>query len=38
EGKELELYAITSEGLNEWERVKSWLCKILGCGCDACGR
>ena len=38
EGKELELYAITSEGLNEWERVKNWLCKILGCGGDACGR
>lgn len=37
EGRELELYAITSEGLNEWERVKSWLCKILGCGGDTCG-
>ena len=31
EGKELELYAITPEGLAEWRRVRGWLCKLLDC-------
>jgi len=38
EGKELELYAITPEGLDGWRRVRGWLCKLLGCEGDACGR
>lgn len=38
EGKELELYAITPEGLLEWRRVRSWLCKLLGCGGELCER
>ncbi len=38
EGKELELYAITPEGLLEWRRVRGWLCKLLGCGGDTCER
>ena len=38
EGKELELYAITPEGLLEWQRVRGWLCKLLGCEGVICGR
>ena len=38
EGKELELYAITPEGLLEWRRLRGWLCKLLGCGGDTCER
>ncbi|MDD4253265.1 MAG: transcriptional regulator, partial [Methanoculleus horonobensis] len=38
EGKELELYAITPEGLAEWRRVRGWLCKLLGCEGDTCER
>ena len=38
EGKELELYAITPEGLLEWRRIRSWLCKLLDCDDDACER
>ena len=38
EGKELELYSITPEGCEEWNKVKAWLCKLLGCGEDYCGR
>ena len=32
EGKELELYTITPEGLAEWERTRAWLCRFLHCG------
>ncbi|MDD5142668.1 transcriptional regulator [Methanoregula sp.] len=32
EGKELELYTITPEGLDEWERIRAWLCRFLHCG------
>lgn len=32
ENKQLESYAITKEGFEEWKRVKEWLCKFLGCG------
>jgi len=32
EGKELESYQITTEGLLEWERVKNWLKIFLKCG------
>jgi len=38
EGEELELYAITSEGLTEWQRVRNWLCKLLECEGDTCER
>jgi len=38
EGKDLELYAITPEGLLEWRRVRGWLCKLLGCEGDTCER
>jgi DNA-binding PadR family transcriptional regulator len=38
EGKELELYSITPEGLLEWERIRGWLCKLLGCVGDTCER
>jgi len=38
EGKELELYAITPEGLLAWQRVRGWLCKLLGCEGDTCER
>ena len=38
EGKELDLYAITPEGLAEWRRVRGWLCKLLGCEGDTCER
>lgn len=38
EGKELDLYAITPEGLAEWRRVQGWLCKLLGCEGDTCER
>ncbi|KUG20904.1 MAG: transcriptional regulator [Methanomicrobiaceae archaeon] len=38
EGKELELYAITPDGLAEWRRVRSWLCKLLGCEGEIGGR
>lgn len=30
EGKELESYKITAEGLNEWNQVRAWLMKFLG--------
>jgi hypothetical protein len=32
EGKELELYIITAEGLDEWDRIRAWLCRFLRCG------
>jgi len=32
EGKELELFAITLQGLDEWARTREWLCKFLQCG------
>ena len=32
EGKELELYIITPEGLDEWTRIRTWLCRFLHCG------
>jgi len=32
ERKELELFAITPEGLEEWRRTREWLCKFLCCG------
>jgi len=38
EGKEIDLYAITPEGLIEWRRLRSWLCKLLGCKGDFCER
>lgn len=31
EGKELELFSITREGLDEWKRVREWLCRFLEC-------
>lgn len=31
DGKELELYRITPEGLDEWIRVRDWLCRFLQC-------
>jgi len=31
DGKELELYTITQEGVEEWDRVKNWLCRFLQC-------
>jgi hypothetical protein len=31
EGKELELYTITGEGLDEWTRTRKWLCTFLHC-------
>jgi DNA-binding MarR family transcriptional regulator len=31
DGKELELYSITPEGLDEWNRVRDWLCRFLQC-------
>ncbi len=37
EGKGLELWSITSEGLKEWQKVKNWLCSLLGCRGDVCG-
>ncbi len=32
EEKELELYTITPEGQDEWERTRAWLCRFLRCG------
>ena len=32
EGKELELFAITDEGQEEWTRTRIWLCRFLQCG------
>lgn len=32
EGKDLESYQITSEGLLEWDKIKSWLKKLVDCG------
>jgi hypothetical protein len=32
EGKELELYIITTEGQDEWKRIRTWLCRFLHCG------
>ncbi len=32
DGKELELYTITPEGQDEWERITSWLRRFLDCG------
>lgn len=31
ENKDLQLFKVTPEGLNEWKNVKSWLCKFLNC-------
>jgi len=31
DGKELELYSITPDGLDEWNRVRDWLCRFLQC-------
>jgi len=31
EGKGLELFSITPEGLEEWNIVKEWLCRFLQC-------
>lgn len=31
EGKELELFRITTQGLDEWKRVRAWLRKFLEC-------
>jgi len=36
EGKELELYSITSDGITEWRKVRTWLRKLLGCEEDRC--
>lgn len=36
EGKDLELYSITDEGLTEWKKVRGWLRQLLGCGDDNC--
>jgi DNA-binding PadR family transcriptional regulator len=36
EGKELELYSITDEGLTEWKKVRGWLRQLLGCEDDTC--
>jgi len=32
EGKELQLFSITSEGQEEWKRTREWLCRFLQCG------
>jgi hypothetical protein len=32
EGKELELFTITTEGQEEWTRTRDWLCRFLQCG------
>lgn len=37
EGKELELWSMTREGMEEWKKVKMWLCRLLGCAGDTCG-
>ncbi len=37
EGKELELWSMTHEGLEEWKKVKKWLCRLLECAGDSCG-
>ncbi len=37
EGKELELWSMTLEGLEEWKKVKKWLCRLLECSGDSCG-
>ena len=34
ENKELESYRITTAGLEEWERVRDWLCRFGACGGD----
>jgi DNA-binding PadR family transcriptional regulator len=31
EGKELQLFAITPEGQDEWKRTREWLCRFLQC-------
>jgi hypothetical protein len=31
ENKDLQLFKITPEGLNEWMNVRAWLCKFLNC-------
>jgi len=31
EGKELESFRITPDGITEWERIHAWLCKFLEC-------
>jgi len=31
ENKELQLWKITPDGLNEWKNVKRWLCMFLKC-------
>jgi hypothetical protein len=37
EGKELELWSMTPEGMEEWKKVKMLLCRLLGCAGDTCG-
>ena len=32
EGKELELFTITTEGQDEWTRTRDWFCRFLQCG------
>ena len=32
EGKDLELFRITGEGQDAWERTRAWLCRFLDCG------
>jgi len=32
ENKALGSYMITPAGIEEWERVKAWLCKFVSCG------
>jgi len=38
EGKALELFSITPDGLAEWMKVRGWLCKLLECGGETCER
>ena len=38
EGKALELFSITLDGLAEWMKVRGWLCKLLECGGETCER
>jgi DNA-binding transcriptional ArsR family regulator len=32
EGKDLELFTITGEGQDAWQRTRTWLCRFLDCG------
>ena len=34
EGREMELYRITDEGLTAWQQTQQWLCKYLQCRRD----